>query len=282
MPISHSRLAMFSSVLAVAGNLLLTSASHAAENNILIPERTEVKLSLLTDMRSGAAKENAEVPFEVEKDVKDDKGNLLIKAGTPAFGKVLKSKRHGAFGAPGKLDFTCDYIQLQSGAKINLRESSLAAYGRDNRTATVAGTAILIAPIALFIHGRDVTVKKGTEYIMYVDKSASVVPDTTPSPAPVAPAPVAPAPVAPAPVAPAPVAPAPVAPAPVATAPSPSPAPAPPTEASTPQKNVYLTKDGKAYVGTLENFDGTNYTIKTEKGIVKLYIMSIQKITPVQ
>jgi len=216
-----------------------TSSPAVASGPVVIPERTEIRLIIDQDLKSGQAKENEEVRYLVKRDITDDKGRILIKSDTPAYGRITQSKRHGAFGAAGKLAFTCDFIQMPDGTKIPLRKTDLSSYGRDNRTATVA-TAVLLAPVALFINGRDVTVKRGAEYVMYVDKTtqASLTPETTPG--------------------------------------------VTPASSGTAGKSVFMTKEKKAYVGSLASFDGATYKITTDAGTVTLNAADVESITAVQ
>lgn len=244
--VSTSFIAMVSlgAVATVLPGVIAPTPAFAQGAGTVIPERTEVRLALNQELKSGESKEGSEIEFTVRRDVTDENGKVLIKEGTYGYGKVVQSKRRGAFGAPGKLNFSCEYIAGPNHTKILLRGTSMASYGKDNRSATVA-TAVLLAPVALFINGRDVTVKKGEEYTMYVDKTTTVKAGTeggTEEASGVAPTP----------------------------------------GKTSGAKSVYLTKDGKAYVGSLVSFDGQHYTIMTDKGQVKLATGDVKTVTPIQ
>lgn len=173
---SHSATRSAAAAALAAFTLLLPArfaAAADAADKVTIPERTEVKLSLKKELKSGDVKEGAEVPFEVVRDVLGSKNELLIRAGTPAYGKVTESKRRGILGKPGKLNFTCDYIRVADGTRIPLRSQSLASKGKDNQTAAIA-TAVFLAPIAIFMNGKDVTMKEGTEFAMFIDANTTV------------------------------------------------------------------------------------------------------------
>ena len=165
---------MLSAIVSAAtvGSTFLTPGlmARADSQEVTVPERTAITVVLQEELKSGDAKEDAEVPYVIKEDVTDVDKHVLIKAGTPAYGKVTESKRRGMMGKPGKLEFTCDYILMPDRTHIPLRADKQSAYGRDNRGASVA-TAILLAPIALLVSGRDVTVEKGKEIVMYVDKT---------------------------------------------------------------------------------------------------------------
>ena len=133
-----------------------------------IPEGTQVHVSLLKDLKSGGNKAGEEVPFEVGRDIYGPGHVLLIAADTPAFGKIIESSRRGMFGKSGKLKFSIDYILAPDKTHIPLRADPQLVRGRDNRTTAIA-TAILLAPVAIFINGKDVSANKGQDFVMYVD-----------------------------------------------------------------------------------------------------------------
>jgi hypothetical protein len=109
----------------------------------MIPQGTPVFVTLKQRLRSGAAKPGQRVAFTVTSDVRHggtaagQNAALLIPAGTPAFGTVAESRGAGAFGRPGRLRITCDYVLLPNGTRVPLR----AATGPDNNKAAMAETA---------------------------------------------------------------------------------------------------------------------------------------------
>jgi hypothetical protein len=138
----------------------------------VVPEATPVKVTLQTDLKSGSAKQGADVPFVVASDVRLANG-ALIRAGTPAIGKVTQSVRHGIIGKPGKIAFSCDYLLLSDATHIPLRGTPKSKYGKDYRAASVA-TAVVLTPLTVLVSGSDVTAKQGTEYTVYVDRDTAV------------------------------------------------------------------------------------------------------------
>lgn len=170
---TYRRRSVTASLLAALTLLVSTSSVFAGNGKVTVPERTEVRVSLRQDLKSGASKEGAEVPFEVDRDVYGPNNKLLIRAGTPAYGKVTESKRRGILGKSGKINFTCDYIRLPDGTRIALRSESLRKAGKDNQGASIAA-AILLTPFALLLSGKDVEVKTGTEFTMFVDANTTI------------------------------------------------------------------------------------------------------------
>lgn len=217
---------------------LAFSVLTPARAQVIVPERTEVRVTLNDEIKSGSNKSGEEIAYTVASDVYSADHKLLIPAGTPAFGTITKSSRRGMFGKGGKLDFTCEYVRMPDGTHISLRSNPLGSHGKDNATASVA-TAVLLAPVAIFINGKDVTVKKGTEFKVYVDKTTTAAATS-------------------------------------ATAPAAAPAAAP--VAQTPGKSLFTLKDGTQIVGVNVGLDNGVYTIATDAGEKKIPAAKVKSI----
>lgn len=220
-----------------------------APSQIPIPEGTLVHLALLKDLKSGGSKGGEEVPFEVSQDVYGPGHVLLIAANTPAFGKIQESSRRGIFGKAGKLKFTIDYILASNKTHIPLRSDPQLVRGRDNRTTAIA-TAILFAPIAIFINGQDVSVKKGEQFTMYVNAATLA---QSPYTAPALPA--------------------------TPTLPVVS-VIVPASATTAPAQSVFVFANGTRAIGTLISFDGSSYTVSTTKGMRKFKTAAIKAVYP--
>lgn len=80
---------------------LTAPAITVPAGSVEVPERTEVKVELQEDLKSGANKTGEEVPYKLAEDVYGPGHVLLMTAGTAAFGKITKSSRRGMFGKAG-------------------------------------------------------------------------------------------------------------------------------------------------------------------------------------
>ena len=218
-----------------------------ASSQVSIPEGTLVHLTLLKELKSGGSKGGEDVPFEVSQDVYGPGHVLLIAANALAFGKIQESSRRGIFGKGGKLKFTIDYVLAPDKTHIPLRSDPQIVRGRDNRTTAIA-TAILFAPIAMFINGHDVSVKKGEQFTMYVNALT-----------------LAPSPYA--------------APAPALQA-APLPVVVPASAVAAPVQSVFVFANGAQAIGTLISFDGFSYTVSTAKGMRKFKTAAIKAVYP--
>lgn len=206
-----------------------------SSSKVVLPESTEIKLTLEKSLKSGADKVGEEVPYEVARDVYTPfpAHILLVPAGTPAFGKVTRSSRRGMLGKAGKLEFTCDYVRALDGTHISLRSEKTTASGRSNSGANVAAV-LLFAPGYLLINGRDTTVDKGKEITAFVDQETLL---TDPHDRPAQPqfAPVA----------------------------GPT---SPLSSQAISTQTLFTLKDGTQIVGSLVSFDGVSYLVATPSG----------------
>lgn len=218
-------------------------SAAAATGKVVLPERTEVRVRLNTELKSGANKEGEEVPFVVDSDVYGPGHVLMIMQGTAAYGKVTQSSRRGMFGKAGKLNFTCDYILTPDGTHIPLRSDPLGQNGHSNTGAMIA-TTLLFSVAGVFINGKDVTVHKGQVFTMYINENTPVTPPAITGAAP------------------------------LVVAPSAAPASSP----AAPGKSLFTLKTGEQIVGAMNGFDGTTYTITTDSGVKKIAASSVKSI----
>ena len=146
---------------------------------VKLAEKTPVKLKTLNKMNSGKAHVGEAVSYEVEEDIKDTSGRVLIAYGAKGLGKVTVSKRRGMLGKQGKLEFTVESVQAVDGTAVPLR-ASMEDSGRSNKGAVIA-SALLLTVFAVFVHGKDVTIKEGTEIMAYVDHDTLIDPSANKS-----------------------------------------------------------------------------------------------------
>ncbi len=133
---------------------------------------TEVKLRLSETISSANAKVGQQVPFEVTEDVMVQ-GVTVLPKGSQALASVTDASSKKSMGRGGKLNVNVDSARLADGEKVQLRAV------QDNKggghvgamTGAMVATAIVFfpaAPLFLFIHGKDITIPKGTEVTAFV------------------------------------------------------------------------------------------------------------------
>lgn len=135
-------------------------------------EDTPVRIKLGRTMSSKDAKVDERVEFEVFDDVKVG-DVVVIERGAMAIATVTEAHPKRRMGRAGKLKMNIDYVRLASGEKVPLRAVK-GGSGGDHiaaMTGAMVATGIVFfpaAPLFLFMHGKDITIPKGTEITAYV------------------------------------------------------------------------------------------------------------------
>src|SRR6266404_3992870 len=137
-----------------------------------LAEDTPVRLKLTRTMSSHDATLNDKVDFEVLEDIKIG-DVIVIQHGGMAIATVTEAQPKRRMGRAGKLNINIDYVQLISGEKVPLRAVKGGSGGSHTgaMTGAIVATSILFfpaAPFFLFMHGKDITIPKGTEITAYI------------------------------------------------------------------------------------------------------------------
>ena len=148
-------------------------ASQPTSRGFVLEDSTPVKLRINRTVSSADAHVGDNVDFEVLEDVSVN-GVLVIPKGGLAVATVTaaQSKRRMARG--GKLDINIDYVRLLDGEKAALRAVKEVKGGGHTGAMTggIVATSLVFfpaAPFFLFMHGKDITIPKGTEVTAYVN-----------------------------------------------------------------------------------------------------------------
>jgi hypothetical protein len=137
-----------------------------------LAEDTPVRIRLARTISSRDAKVDERVDFEVLEDIKV--GNVVVvERGAMAIATVTEAHPKRRMGRAGKLNMNIDYVRLVSGEKVLLRAVKGGSGGNHiaAMTGAMVATSIVFfpaAPLFLFIHGKDITIPKGTEITAYV------------------------------------------------------------------------------------------------------------------
>src|SRR5260370_3165981 len=149
------------------------TTNFTSAKGFVLEEATPVKLRFNRTVSSGDAHTGDTVDFEVLEDISVN-GTLVIPKGGLAFATVTEPQAKRRMTRGGKLDINIDYVKLLSSEKAPLR-SVQDVKGGCPTGALVGGmvaTGILFfpaAPFFLFMHGKDITIPKGTEVTAYVN-----------------------------------------------------------------------------------------------------------------
>jgi hypothetical protein len=138
----------------------------------LLEDGTPVHLVLSENLSSADAVTGQTVEFEVVDDVIVN-GFVVIPRGATAWATVTDAEHKKRMGRAGKLDLNVDKVRLADGEKALLRAVKDTKGG--GHTGAMVGamvaTSLVIwpaAPLFLLMHGKDVTIPKGTNISAFV------------------------------------------------------------------------------------------------------------------
>jgi hypothetical protein len=149
------------------------NSNVTSAKGFVLEEGTPVKLRINRTVSSADAHTGDTVDFEVLEDISVN-GTPVISKGGLAFATVTEAQATRRMARGGKLDINIDYVKLLSSEKAPLRAVK-DVKGGGHTGAMVGGmvaTGILFfpaAPFFLFMHGKDITIPKGTEVTAYVN-----------------------------------------------------------------------------------------------------------------
>lgn len=149
------------------------STNYTSAKGFVLEDGTPVKLRINRTVTSGDAHVGDTIDFEVLEDISVN-GTLVIPKGGLAFATVTEAQAKRRMARGGKLDINIDYVKLVSSDKAALRAVK-DLKGGGHTGAMVGGmvaTSIVFfpaAPFFLFMHGKDISIPKGTEITAYVN-----------------------------------------------------------------------------------------------------------------
>lgn len=147
-------------------------STYTSSENIL-QSGSPVTLVLQENLSSADTTLGQEVVFKVVDDVIVN-GYLLIAHGALAKGTITETQAKRRMGRAGKLNVNIDYADMADGEHAALRavkNTKGAGHGAAVTTGVVA-TAVVFwpaAPLFLLMHGKDITIPKGTEITAFIN-----------------------------------------------------------------------------------------------------------------
>jgi len=148
------------------------TSNFTSAKGFVLEDSIPVKLRINRTISSADCHVGDTVDFEVVQDVSVN-GTLVIPKGGLAFATVTEAQAKRRMARGGKLGVNIDYVKLVSSEKAPLRAVK-DLKGGGHTGAMVGGivaTGIVFfpaAPFFLFMHGKDITIPKGTEITAYV------------------------------------------------------------------------------------------------------------------
>ena len=137
-----------------------------------LEDGTPVKIRTARTISSDDAHEGDTLDFEVLEDV-IVKNTIVVPKGGIAWGTVTEAQSKRRMGRGGKLNVNIDAVRLADGEKAPLRAVKDTKGGGHvgAMTGAMVATSIVFfpaAPLFLFMHGKDITIPKGTEITAYI------------------------------------------------------------------------------------------------------------------
>ena len=138
-----------------------------------LEDGTPIKLRITRNVSSADAKTGDRVDFEVLEDVKI-KDVIVVPRGGLALATVTEAQAKRRMARGGKLNVNIDDVRLVDGEKAPLRAVKEVKGGGHTgaMTGAIVATSIVFfpaAPLFLFMHGKDITIPKGTEITAYIN-----------------------------------------------------------------------------------------------------------------
>lgn len=144
--------------------VLVFAAVSALGQEIVLPEGSELTLTLNKELSSKEADRGDTIEFTVKNDVKIE-DQIIVKQGTLAKGTVIYAEKGGYLGRSGKLAVQVESTMTTDGQPMPLR----AAKGKEGNSATGATMALsmLVGPFGMLKKGGDTVIKEGAELVVY-------------------------------------------------------------------------------------------------------------------
>ena len=144
----------------------------------VLEDGTPIHLVLSQTISSADAQIGQLVEFEVVDDVLVD-GIVVVPKGGPAWATVTVAQAKRRMGRGGKLDMNIDKVRLVDGEKSLLRAVKAAQGGGHTgaMTGAIVATSLILwpaAPFFLFMHGKDISIPKGTAITAFVQGDNSL------------------------------------------------------------------------------------------------------------
>jgi hypothetical protein len=139
----------------------------------VLEDATPVKLRINRTISSADSHVGDTVDFEVLEEVLVNNVMVVPKGGL-AYATVTEAQAKRRMARGGKLDINIDYVRLVDDQKAALRAVKAVQGGGHTGAMTggIVATSLVFfpaAPFFLFMHGKDISIPKGTEITAYVN-----------------------------------------------------------------------------------------------------------------
>jgi hypothetical protein len=140
----------------------------AGPAKFLLAEGSDVFLAFDEELSSKTSSEGDPVALVVTDDVKVG-DVVVIKAGAKAVGEITNAEKSEMMGKGGELNMRLDYVKARN-VKVHLRGTK-GAGGKDSAS---IGLMLFCFACAVFHHGKEIKIQKGTALHAYVSDDISL------------------------------------------------------------------------------------------------------------
>lgn len=124
-----------------------------------------MKLKFSESLSSKTANNGDPVNLILDEDIKV--GDVVVaKAGCKAVGEVTNARKAGLMGKGGELNMRLNYLKVGE-YRVRLRGSK--GKEGESKQGTAIALTVLLGPVGLLKHGKEIDVKEGTPLSAYVD-----------------------------------------------------------------------------------------------------------------
>jgi hypothetical protein len=174
---------MYMKLLTILLTVLIANPGFAAQQTgakFVLEADTPVKLVLGETISSADERVGNLVNFEVVEDVMVN-GIVAIPRGSNAWATVTVAEPKKRMGRGGKLDINIDKVRLADGEKVLLRAVKGGKGGghQGAMVGAMVATSLVVwpaAPFFLLMHGKDITIPKGTPITAFIQGDAVLDP----------------------------------------------------------------------------------------------------------
>src|SRR3984893_17009948 len=157
-----------------------TFATPQTATKFVLEDGTPIKLVLGETISSADERVGNLVNFEVVEDVMVN-GVVVIPRGSNAWATVTVAEPKKRMGRGGKLDINIDKVRLADGEKVLLRAVKGGKGGghQGAMVGAMVATSLVVwpaAPFFLFMHGKDISIPKGTQITAFIEGDAVLDP----------------------------------------------------------------------------------------------------------
>lgn len=153
------------------GLSLCNAQETTVKDSIFLEEGTIIKISLDKDINGKELNAGDKIDFTTTEDIiRND--YVILKKGLKVVGTVTEAAKSKGLGKKGKLSFSIDYLYLDNGKVVKLRNE--VTKNLNGSGGVVAATSVLLTPLALFIKGKNAKYEKGTVFEAFVDKKTLI------------------------------------------------------------------------------------------------------------